>query len=123
MLVDLERHDLSSVCVPGTVNWSGWRIEALSNVQHLVSGVEGLLDERYSTSEVTSTMFPGGSVTGCPKTVTLAAIDELEGGPRGAWTGSIGHIHRGHGVADWNILIRTLEACLLYTSPSPRDCQ
>ena len=110
MLVDLERHDLSSVCVPGTVNWSGWRIEALSNVQHLVSGVEGLLDERYSTSEVTSTMFPGGSVTGCPKTVTLAAIDELEGGPRGAWTGSIGHIHRGHGVADWNILIRTLEA-------------
>ena len=110
MLVDLERHDLSSVCVPGTVHWSGWRIEGLSNVQHLVSGVEGLLDGRFSTSEVTRTMFPGGSVTGCPKTVTLAAIDELEEGPRGAWTGSIGHIHRGHGVADWNILIRTLEA-------------
>ena len=110
MLVDLERHDLSSVCVPGTVHWSGWRIEALSNVQHLVSGVEGLLDEKFSTSEVTSTMFPGGSVTGCPKTVTLAAIDELEEGTRGAWTGSIGHIHKGHGLADWNILIRTLEA-------------
>lgn len=110
MLVDLERHDLSKVCKPGTVHWSGWRIEALSNVQHLVSGVEGELASGFTTSEVTSLMFPGGSVTGCPKTVTLAAIDELEESPRGAWTGSIGHIHRGHGIADWNILIRTLEA-------------
>ncbi len=110
MLVDLERHDLSKVCKPGTVHWSGWRIEALSNVQHLVSGVEGELASGFTTSEVTSLMFPGGSVTGCPKTVTLAAIDELEGSPRGAWTGSIGHIHKGHGIADWNILIRTLEA-------------
>ena len=110
MLVDLERHDLSRVCSPGTVHWSGWRIEALSNVQHLVSGIEGELDSLFSTSEVTASMFPGGSITGCPKTVTLAAINELEGSPRGAWTGSIGHIHRGHGIADWNILIRTLEA-------------
>ena len=110
MLVDLERHDLSKVCKPGTVHWSGWRIEALSNVQHLVSGVQGELAPGFTTSEVTSLMFPGGSVTGCPKTVTLAAIDELEESPRGAWTGSIGHIHRGHGIADWNILIRTLEA-------------
>ncbi|RCH76665.1 MAG: hypothetical protein DBX04_00515 [Candidatus Poseidoniales archaeon] len=110
MLVDLERHDLSKVCKPGTVHWSGWRIEALSNVQHLVSGVEGELASGFTTSEVTSLMFPGGSVTGCPKTVTIAAIDELEESPRGAWTGSIGHIHRGHGIADWNILIRTLEA-------------
>jgi anthranilate synthase/aminodeoxychorismate synthase-like glutamine amidotransferase len=110
MLVDLERHDLSKVCKPGTVHWSGWRIEALSNVQHLVSGVEGEIASDFTTSEVTALMFPGGSVTGCPKTVTLAAIDELEDSPRGAWTGSIGHIHKGHGVADWNILIRTLEA-------------
>ena len=54
MLVDLERHDLSKVCKPGTVHWSGWRIEALSNVQHLVSGVEGELASGFTTSEAVS---------------------------------------------------------------------
>lgn len=110
MLVDLERHDLSRVCQTGSIHWSGWRIEALANVQHLVSGVEGKLSETVSAGHAVSAMFPGGSITGCPKTVTIAAINELEGNPRGAWTGSMGHVHSGAGIADWNILIRTLEA-------------
>jgi anthranilate synthase/aminodeoxychorismate synthase-like glutamine amidotransferase len=110
MLVDLERHDLSRICVNGSVHWSDWRIEALSNVQHLVSGIQGELSESFTAGRAVAEMFPGGSVTGCPKTVTLAAIDELEGSPRGAWTGSMGHVHSGAGIADWNILIRTLEA-------------
>jgi len=115
MLVDLERHDLSRVCQPGSVRWSGWRIEALANVQHLVSGVEGRISESVNAGHAVSAMFPGGSITGCPKTVTMAAINELEGAPRGAWTGSMGHVHSGAGVADWNILIRTLEA---YSGPN-----
>ncbi|MBL11443.1 MAG: hypothetical protein CMB46_01355 [Euryarchaeota archaeon] len=110
MLVDLERHDLSRVCEPGSVRWSGWRVEALANVQHLVSGVEGRISESVSIGHAVSAMFPGGSITGCPKTVTVAAINELEEEPRGAWTGSMGYIHNGAGIADWNILIRTLEA-------------
>ena len=110
MLVDLERHDLSKICVSGSVYWSDWRIEALANVQHLVSGIQGELSESINAGRAVAEMFPGGSVTGCPKTVTLAAIDELEGSPRGAWTGSMGHVHSGAGIADWNILIRTLEA-------------
>ena len=110
MLVDLERHDLSRVCEPGTVKWSGWRVEALANVQHLVSGVEGRISKSVSIGHAVSAMFPGGSITGCPKTVTVAAINELEEAPRGAWTGSMGHLHNGAGIADWSILIRTLEA-------------
>ena len=40
----------------------------------------------------------------------MAAIDQLEGSPRSAWTGSIGHLNQSAGQADWNILIRTMEA-------------
>jgi len=110
MLVDLERHDLARVCQPGSVNWSDCRIEALANVQHLVSGVEGELSTDSSAGNALAALFPGGSITGCPKVVTMAAIDELEEAPRSAWTGSIGHINQSAGQADWNILIRTMEA-------------
>jgi len=110
MLVDLERHDLSIVCKDGTVRWSDCRIEALANVQHLVSGVEGELCDSSNAGMALSSLFPGGSITGCPKLVTMAAIDELEEAPRSAWTGSIGHINFSAGQADWNILIRTMEA-------------
>ena len=110
MLVDLERHDLSSVCEAGSVHWTDCRIEALANVQHLVSGVEGQLSSAASAGEALSALFPGGSITGCPKVVTMAAIDELEQAPRSAWTGSIGHLNQSAGQADWNILIRTMEA-------------
>ena len=110
MLVDLERHDLSRVCKERTVRWSDCRIEALANVQHLVSGVEGVISDSCNVGDALTALFPGGSITGCPKLVTMAAIDELEGAPRGAWTGSIGHINFSSGQADWNILIRTMEA-------------
>jgi len=110
MLVDLERHDLSAVCEPGSVHWTDCRIEALANVQHLVSGVEGQLSSSTSVGEALSALFPGGSITGCPKVVTMSAIDELEQSPRSAWTGSIGHFNQSAGQADWNILIRTMEA-------------
>jgi len=110
MLVDLERHDLTPICIPGSVHWSNWRIEALSTVQHLVSGVEGILSPDKNVSDALMSLFPGGSITGCPKAVTIAAIDELEQHPRGAWTGSIGHIHFKSNRSEWNILIRTLEA-------------
>ena len=110
MLVDLERHDLSSVCEPGTVHWSECRVECLANVQHLVSGIEGKLIPKASAGKSLSALFPGGSITGCPKVVTMAAIDQLESSPRSAWTGSIGHLNQSAGQADWNILIRTMEA-------------
>ena len=59
---------------------------------------------------ILSSLFPGGSITGCPKTASIAAINEIEGAPRSAWTGSIGYFHTKSGISDFNILIRTLEA-------------
>ena len=110
MLVDLKKHDLSKICEPGSVYWSDFRIEALPTVQHLVSGVSGKLNPGIGFGTILSSLFPGGSITGCPKTASIAAINEIEGAPRSAWTGSIGYFHTKSGISDFNILIRTLEA-------------
>ena len=110
MLVDLKKHDLSKICVPGSVHWSDFRIEALPTVQHLVSGVSGKLISNIEFGKIISALFPGGSITGCPKIASIAAINEIEESPRGAWTGSIGHFHSSSGISDFNILIRTLES-------------
>ena len=112
MLVDLERHDLSSVCEPGSVIWSDFRIESHPNVHHLVSTVEGLVAHGSELPAAISSLFPGGSITGCPKTMSMSIIDHLEGTPRGAWTGSVGHINFTTGIADLSILIRTLDVRL-----------
>ncbi|MDG1525234.1 MAG: chorismate-binding protein [Candidatus Thalassarchaeaceae archaeon] len=110
MLVDLERNDLGRICLPGSVHWKRWRIESYPHVQHMVSEVEGTLNENMDGFDALQSVFPGGSITGCPKSATIAAIDELEATPRHAWTGSIGHIDPRTGQSQWNILIRTLEA-------------
>ena len=110
MLVDLERNDLGKVCRVGSVKWYDWRIESHPNVHHLVSDVRGHLREDFDGWDAVQALFPGGSITGCPKTATIAAIDELEATPRHAWTGSLGFHDPRSGVACWNILIRTLEA-------------
>ena len=110
MLVDLERNDLGRICIPGSVQWKRWRIESYPHVQHMVSEIEATLCEGMDGFDALQSIFPGGSITGCPKSATIAAIDELEGAPRYAWTGSIGHIDPRTGQSQWNILIRTLEA-------------
>ena len=110
MLVDLERNDIGRICMPGSVHWKRWRIESYPHVQHMVSEVEGTLSAGMDGFDALQSVFPGGSITGCPKSATIAAIDELEATPRHAWTGSIGHIDPRTGQSQWNILIRTLEA-------------
>ena len=110
MLVDLERNDLGIVSKPGTVHQSRFDVEAYSNVQHLVSQVSGILEDGKDGIDAIQALFPGGSITGCPKTVVCAAIDELEGRPRSFWTGSMGWIDVHSGDSTWNIMIRTLEA-------------
>tara|TARA_Y100001968_G_scaffold251230_1_gene236422 strand:- start:724 stop:2961 length:2238 start_codon:yes stop_codon:yes gene_type:complete len=112
MLVDLERNDLGRICKPGSIQWKRWRIESYPHVQHMVSEIEGQLCQHMDGFDALQSIFPGGSITGCPKTATIAAIDELEGTPRSAWTGSIGHIDPRTNHSQWNILIRTMEAHL-----------
>ena len=110
MLVDLERNDLGIVSKPGSVFQSRFDVEAYANVQHLVSQIKGTLNEDKDGVDALQALFPGGSITGCPKTVVCAAIDELEKRPRSFWTGSMGWIDVHSGNSTWNIMIRTLEA-------------
>ena len=110
MLVDLEMNDIRQISCEGSTKWADWRIESLPNVHHMVSTITGVPDVGVDVPHALQHLFPGGSITGCPKDATIAAISELEEVPRGAWTGSLGFEDsiRNRGV--WNILIRTMEA-------------
>ena len=107
MLVDLERNDLGHVCVPGSVEVNEHMIiEQYATVQHIVSNVRGRLAEGYDVVDLFQAMFPGGTITGCPKVRCMEIIHELEHQARGPYTGSVGYI-AWDGSADMNILIRT----------------
>jgi anthranilate synthase/aminodeoxychorismate synthase-like glutamine amidotransferase len=109
MLVDLERNDVRKTAQPGSTHWSEWRVESLSNVHHLVSTIQGNYRKNLDYADILESLFPGGSITGCPKDATIAAISWLETEPRGSWTGSIGYFDPLTSRSIWNILIRTIE--------------
>jgi para-aminobenzoate synthetase component I len=107
MIVDLERNDLSRVCVHGTVRWPELlRPETLAGVEHLVSTVEGELRAGVRLAEILEAVFPGGSVTGAPKIAAVDLIAELEPVGRGASMGALGRVH-GTGDLDLALTIRT----------------
>src|SRR2546426_3931574 len=107
MIVDLERNDLSRVCVPGSVRWPELMIEhTLAGVRHLVSTVEGTLRPDVGLTELLHATFPGGSVTGAPKIAAVDLIAELEPVGRGAAMGALGWV-RGNGGLDLALTIRT----------------
>lgn len=108
MLIDLERNDLGRVCRPGTVSVDELMVlESYAHVHHIVSNVRGELSEGVTPGKVIRAVFPGGTITGCPKVRCMEIIAELEGIGRGAYTGSMGYLNRDGGM-DLNILIRTL---------------
>ena len=108
MLVDLERNDLGRVCRAGTVQVEELMVlESYRHVHHIVSQVGGRLAPGWTPGGVLRAVFPGGTITGCPKVRCMEIIAELERGPRGAYTGSLGYINH-DGSLDLNILIRTL---------------
>lgn len=107
MLVDLERNDLGRVCDYGSVHVSELMVnEYYSHVIHIVSNVRGRLHPRRDAVHLATAMFPGGTITGCPKVRCMEIIDELETVRRGAYTGSFGWIAQRS--LDLNIVIRTL---------------
>lgn len=109
MLIDLERNDLGRVCVPGSVKVDELMVlESYAHVHHIVSNVRGELKTNISPVDVIKAVYPGGTITGCPKVRCMEIIAELENEPRGAYTGSFGYINR-NGDMDLNILIRTIE--------------
>lgn len=110
MLVDLMRNDLSVVCEVGSVEIERFDVEAYSNVQHLVSHLKGKLLPEENGLTALNSVFPGGSITGCPRTMVCAVIDEIEKQSRSFWTGSAGWVDVHSGDSSWNILIRTIQA-------------
>jgi anthranilate synthase component 1 len=110
MLIDLERNDLGRVCVGGSVEVDEYMcVETYAHVHHIVSNVSGVLREEVSPIQVIRALFPGGTITGCPKVRCMEIIAELEACGRGAYTGSVGYLNR-DGGCDLNILIRTMTA-------------
>jgi len=108
MLIDLERNDLGRVCQPGTVKVDELMVlESFAHVHHIVSNVSGRLRPEISPVDVIRAVFPGGTITGCPKVRCMQIIQELEQTSRGIYTGSVGYISH-CGRMDLNILIRTM---------------
>ncbi len=108
MLIDLERNDLGRVCHAGSVEVDQMMVlESYSHVHHIVSNVTGRLRDDVMPGQAIAAVFPGGTITGCPKVRCMEIISELEAGPRGAYTGSFGYLNR-DGSMDLNILIRTM---------------
>jgi anthranilate synthase component 1 len=108
MLIDLERNDLGRICRPGTVEVNEMMvIESYAHVHHIVSNVRGVLRQDATPGDCIRAVFPGGTITGCPKVRCMEIITELERDARGAYTGAIGYLNR-DGSLDLNILIRTL---------------
>ena len=108
MLVDLERNDISKVCEPGSVKVNEMMtIESYAHVHHIVSNVCGQKIRNISPGKIISSVFPGGTITGCPKVRCMEILRELEKIGRGPYTGSFGYItHSGN--MDVNILIRSM---------------
>jgi anthranilate synthase component I len=108
MLIDLERNDLGRVCEAGSVMVDEYMVtESYAHVHHIVSNVRGRLRADRSPVDALRALFPGGTITGCPKVRCMQIIAALEREGRGAYTGSLGWLGS-DGDADFNILIRTL---------------
>ena len=107
MIVDLERNDLNRVCNPGSVKVTElFTVEEYATVFHLVSDIEGDLEESKNIMDLLEAAFPGGSITGAPKYRAMEIIDEMENNKRNLYTGSIGYLTL-DGDCDFNIVIRT----------------
>jgi anthranilate synthase component 1 len=108
MMIDLERNDLGRVCQPGSVQVDEFMVlESFAHVHHLVSNVRGQLQAERSVFDLLAAVFPGGTITGCPKVRCMEILAELEQTGRGPYTGSVGYLSL-DGQMDSNILIRTV---------------
>jgi len=107
MLVDLERNDLGRVASYGTVYVNELMVqEEYSRVRHIVSNITARLARNKDRLDLIRAVFPGGTITGCPKVRCMEIIDELEPVARNIYTGAIGYLGY-NGNMDLNIVIRT----------------
>lgn len=108
MIVDLERNDMGKFCEAGSVKVSQHRkIESYPTVHQTISVIQGKRKADSTLAGIIKSMFPGGSITGCPKIRAMEIIDKLEPVKRNIYTGSIGYISF-HDTMQLNIAIRTM---------------
>jgi 4-amino-4-deoxychorismate synthase (2-amino-4-deoxychorismate-forming) component I len=106
MLVDLARNDVGRVAAYGSVVVAELEVvEEYSHVFHLVSEIQGRLRPEAGITEIVAALFPGGTITGCPKLRAMEIIRELEPVARGPYTGALGWI--GREALQLNIVIRS----------------
>ena len=106
-LMDLGRNDIGRVSQPGSVVVTDkMTIERYSHVMHIVSNVEGSIQENLSPMDVLKATFPAGTVSGAPKVRAMEIINELESTKRGVYAGAVGYIGY-DGTLDVAIAIRT----------------
>jgi para-aminobenzoate synthetase component 1 len=108
MIVDMERNDLSRICLPGTVKITKEKIvEEYKDLYHYVSLINGKLKKNIQNIDIIKSMMPGGSVIGCPKISTLNLLNHQEKEERNIYTGSFGYI-KFNGDMKFNIIIRSI---------------
>jgi len=108
MLVDLGRNDLGRVCRPGSVKVTQLMgVERYSHVMHMVSHVEGELENDRTAFDLLRSCFPAGTVSGAPKLRAMEIIAELEKDKRGFYSGAVGYIGL-NGNMDMAIGIRSV---------------
>lgn len=107
MIIDLERNDLGRICQAGSIRVHDlMMLTRYAFVHHIESIIRGELRSGLSLADIFRAVFPGGTITGCPKVRCMQIIRELETAPRLSYTGSIFYINH-DGRMDSNILIRS----------------
>ena len=108
MIVDMERNDLSRICIPGSVKLKKEKsVEEYKDLYHYVSLISGKLKDKVENIDIIKAMMPGGSVIGCPKISTLNLLNNQEKENRNIYTGSFGFI-KFNGDMRFNIIIRSI---------------
>ncbi|MET1115842.1 MAG: anthranilate synthase component I [Comamonas sp.] len=107
MLIDLARNDIGRIARTGSVKVTeAFSVERYSHVMHIVSNVEGLLNDGMTSMDVLKATFPAGTLTGAPKVHAMEVIDQLEPVKRGIYGGACGYLSFA-GDMDVAIAIRT----------------
>ncbi|MDO9166717.1 MAG: anthranilate synthase component I [Rhodoferax sp.] len=107
MLIDLARNDIGRIAKIGSVKVTeAFSVERYSHVMHIVSNVEGTLNDGMTSMDVLRATFPAGTLTGAPKVHAMELIDQLEPTKRGLYGGACGYLSYA-GDMDVAIAIRT----------------
>ena len=107
MIVDLLRNDLGRIAEIGSVRVTDlFTVETYSTLHTMTSGITAQRRSDVSTTALLAQLFPCGSITGAPKLRAMEIIHAVEAGPRGVYTGSIGHFAP-NGDLTLNVAIRT----------------